>query len=157
MRKFISTLFLLVSALAMNPAMAAIVITASGSPSTTTINHPVAVSLSISNTGSQVTVTNLGLTATSTQSPTSSKLPIAVSIFNVGPNAPSIVLPANLTTSITAGQMIFFSPSTGITGSGSGTYSIGGVLYTSDGSITPVTKAGVITINPIPLPAYQRQ
>ncbi len=156
MKYFLTTLFL-VAVMAGQSAMATMSATASLSPSTTTINHPVNVAISIINSGSsQLTVTNVKLTATSTQNPSSSRLPVAFSVFNQGPNA-SITIGPNATTIIPGGQVIFFSPSTGITGSGSGTYSVGATVYTSDGSVTPVSVAGVATINPIPLPAYERQ
>lgn len=149
------TLLLVLSAvIGSNAAMAALSIVASLSPSTTTINHPVSVNLAINNTGSQLVVNNVKLTATSTQAPSSSRLPMAISVFNQNGN---ITIGANATTTITAGQIIFFSPSTGITGSGTNTFSVGGTVYTSDGSITQVGTAGVATINPIPLPAAERQ
>lgn len=155
MNKIVTLSLLVLSAIiGNNAAMAALSVVASLTPSTTTINHPVSVNLAINNTGSQLVLNNVKLTATSTQAPSSSRLPVAISVFN--PNS-NLTIAANSTTTITAGQVIFFSPSTGITGSGSGTYSVGGTIYTSDGSITPVSAAGVATINPIPLPLNQRQ
>lgn len=155
MLKTINTLLLILAVVIGNQAaLAALSVSASVSPNPTTINHPVSVSLAVNNTGSQLTVTNIKLTATSTQAPSSSRLPVAFSVYNQ--NSP-LTVGANATTTISGGQVIFFSPSTGITGSGSGTYSIGGLVYTSDGSITPISAAGVSTINPIPLPLNQRQ
>lgn len=155
MKYFITTVLFVVLA-AGHSAFAAITASLSPSESTVTINRPVKLSLSISNTGSsQLTVTNIKLTATSTQNPTSSRLPVAFSVF--APNQAAITVGPNATTVIPGGQVIFFSPSTGITGSGSGTYSVGGTVYTSDGSITGVTSAGVVEVDPVPLPAYQRQ
>jgi len=136
-------------------AMAALSAVASLSPSTTTINHPVNVSLAISNTsGSILTLNNVKLTATSTLAPVSSRVPVAFSVFN---QASGMTIAANSTTTIPVGQAVFFSPSTGITGSSGRTFSVGGLFYTSDGSITAVETAGIATINPIPLPAAQRQ
>lgn len=155
--KYFLTIILLLTAAVGHNAMAALSAVVSVSPSTSTINKPVSVSIAISNTGSsQLTVTNLRVTATSTSNPTSSRLPAAFSVFNTGPNF-SITVGPNATTTIPGGQVIFFSPSTGITGSGSGTYSVGATVYTSDGSITNASTAGVETVNPIPLPAYERQ
>lgn len=158
MKNYLFTIIALVIALTSQSAMAALSATASVSPSTSTVNLPVAVSLAISNTGSsQLTVTNIQLTASATgASPGTSRIPAAFTVFNTGPNNVAITVGPNATTTIPAGMVVFFSPSTGITGSGSGTYSVGGTFYTSDGSTTPVGIAGIATVNPIPLPAYER-
>ncbi len=158
MKNYFHTLILVLILGVGHNAMAAISASVSLSPSTTTINHPVSVSLAISNTGSsQLTVTNIKITATSTSNPSSSRLPMALSVFNGGPNAAAITVGPNATTTIPGGQAVFFSPSTGVTGSGSGTYSVGATVYTSDGSVTAASVSGVATINPVPLPAYERQ
>lgn len=157
MKKYILTLTTLLM-MAMGPqAMAALSVSVLAGPSPTTINHPVTVNVSITNTGAQVNLSNLKITATSTAAPSSSRLPMAVSVFNIGPNAPVITVPANFTTIVPAGPIVFFSPSTGVTGNGTNTFSIGATVYTSDGSITPATSAGVVTVNPIPLPLSERQ
>lgn len=158
MKLFTSVVLILVSAMCGAQAFAAVSATASLSTSTTTINHPIAVTVTFRNGGSsQLTVTNVQLTATS-HSNTSAKLPAAYSVWNQGPNA-SVTVAAgpNVTTDFGAGTVIFFSPSTGITGSGTGTYDIGGTIYTSDGSVTAISVGGRATVNPIPLPAYERQ
>lgn len=155
MRKILLSVFLVLSMVfGGNAVYAALTVRASGSPSPTTINHPVSVSLIIANTSSQLTVTDVKITATSTSAPSSSRLPAAFSVYDK--NNP-VTIGANVTTTISGGRIVFFSPSTGITGSGTGTFSIGGLVYTSDGSITPVSTAGVVEIDPVPLPLNQRQ
>lgn len=127
-------------------------------PSTTTINHPVHVGLSINNTGSMVTISNVQLTATSSTNPNAAaRIPAAFSRFNTGPNALSITFGASATTENNIGEIIFFAPSTGITGSGSGAYAIGGSVSFTDGTTIAITNGVNATINPVPLPAYQRQ
>lgn len=137
--------------------MAGVLFTATPSPSTTTINHPVAVNVSAFNAGtSQLYVTNVRLTATSTSN-TSSRLPVAFSVWNPNNTGVTIGAGPNVATTLGLGTAIFFSPSTGITGSGTGTYTIGGTVYLSDGSVNQITNSAAVTINPIPLPAYERQ
>lgn len=159
--KYFITLTLILMTVMTNQVMASIgSAVVSLSPSTTTINHPQSISLALFNTvgASQLTVTNVVITATSTSNPSSSRLPYALSVFNQqAPNAVPITLAAGATTTANVGNIIFFSPSTGITGSGTGTYSVGATIYTSDGAITAAATSGVATINPIPLPAYERQ
>lgn len=127
-------------------------------PSTTTINHPVHVGLSINNTGSMVTISNVQLTATSSTNPNAAaRIPAAFSRFNTGPNALAITFGASATTENNIGEIIFFAPSTGITGSGSGAYAIGGSVSFTNGTTIAITNGVNATINPVPLPAYQRQ
>lgn len=156
MRKFIC-LFLALLVLSAN-AFAAIgtTVTFSTGLSTQTaiINQPMHLYLNISNTGaSAVNVTAFVPTATSTGA-VGSKIPAAFSILNLGPNA-VVSAPAGTTTSVPF-DVVFFAPSTGITGSGSGSFTVGGVLYTSDGSVTAAASGAVATVNPVPLPLYQR-
>lgn len=137
-------------------AMAAISAVVTASPSTAIINQPVTASIAISNTGSSAyTITALKITATYNGNPLS-KVPAAFSVFNLGPNAPSLSVPALLTTTIPM-QAVFFAPSTGVTGSGTGKYYIGATFTLSDGSNNAATTAGQVTVNPVPLPAAQRQ
>lgn len=139
-------------------AFAAVSANLTAASTTTTINKPVNFNVAFLNGGSsQLTVTNVKLTATSSAN-VNTKLPAAFSVWNQGPNA-SVTVSAgpNVSTSFGAGQIVFFSPSTGITGSGTATFQVGGTIYTSDGSVTPITKGASVTVNPIPLPSYERQ
>lgn len=137
-------------------AMAALSAIVTLANSTAIINQQMPANVVISNTGaSAVTLTGLQITATATGC-VGCKIPAAFSQINFGPNAPGLSIPALLTTSIPF-NAIFFAPSTGITGSGTGTYSIGATVYTSDGSVFGAGTAGVATVNPVPLPASERQ
>lgn len=129
-------------------------ITASVSPSTSIINQPVHLNLAISNAGSTFKVTNIAITANYNGTP-GGKIPMAVSVFNFGPNAPSMsVTGPDATTNIGA-NLVFFAPSTGVTGTGSGKYYIGATVYGDDGSVTTVTTAARATVDPIALPDSQ--
>lgn len=163
MKTFFSTIaFILVTAVGHNAlAAGSYNLQASVSPANaTTINHPVAVNITVSSSGvtsNGVYVTNIALTATSTSNPSSARLPVAFSQWNPFNTGITINMGTNASTTVGAGPVVFFSPSTGITGSGTGTYSIGGTVYLSDGSTNAISKSAVIQINPIPLPAYERQ
>ena len=163
MKTFFSTIaFILASAVNHNAlAAGSYNLTASTYPANaTTINHPVAVNITVSSSGvttNSVYVTNIALTATSTSNPTQARLPMAFTQWNPFNTSLTINAGSNASTTLGAGPLVFFSPSTGITGSGSGSYTIGGNVYLSDGSVNPITVGAVIKINPIPLPAYERQ
>lgn len=158
MKKYISTLLLFTLGLASHNSMAAVGFSVSLSPSTTTINHPVQVNLSALNGGSsQLTVNNVKLTVTSTSNPNpAARIPMIFSVFNPNNTAITIGAGPNISTAFNAGTAVFFSPSTGVTGSGSGTYSIGGVVTLSDGSVTSISTGAAATINPVPIPLYER-
>lgn len=126
---------------------AALSATLSASPSTATINQLVDVRVAISNTGSAMNLTSLNITANYNGVP-GGKVPAAFSTLNLGPNSPFLSLPANLTTTVPM-QAIFFAPSTGVTGSGSGVYHIGANFSTSDGSITSAAMGTSVTVNPL--------
>jgi hypothetical protein len=154
MKKYLQTFIALLMLTVGHNAMAALSAVVSASPSTVTINKPVSVNVAISNTGSAMTLTSIKISATYNGAPLS-KIPAAYSTYNFGPNAPGLSLPANLTTNIPM-QAIFFSPSTGITGTGTGKFYVGATFTTSDGSVVKADTAGQVTVNPVPLPASQR-
>jgi hypothetical protein len=148
------TLFTIVAVVVLamsHNAMAALSAVVSVSPSTVIINQPAGISVAISNTGSAMTLSNLNITA-SYNGVSGGRVPAAYSFYV--PN--SVSLAANLTTTVPM-QAVFFAPSTGITGSGSGYYAVGANFSTSDGSNVSAQTAGVLTVNPVPLPAYERQ
>lgn len=120
----------------------------SASPSTAYINQLVTASIAINNTGSAMSLTSLQITA-NYNGVRGSKIPASFSVLNLGPNSPNISLPGSATTTIPM-QAVFFAPSTGTTGNGSGKYYIGATFTTSDGSITSAATAGQVTVNPLP-------
>jgi hypothetical protein len=118
------------------------------SPSSARINQLVTASVAISNTGSSaLTLSNLDITATYNGNPTS-RVAAAFGKFSVGPNAANLSLPAASTVTVPV-QAVFFAPSTGLTGTGSGQYYIGANFATSDGSVTRAATAGRVTIDPL--------
>lgn len=163
MKLFTSLIVLMTTVLSGQHALAAGAynLTATTYPqNATTINHPVNINITVSSSGltsNSTYVTNIALTATSLSNPTQARLPVAFTQWNSFNTGLTINAGSNASTTIGAGPVIFFSPSTGVTGSGSGQYIIGGNLYLSDGSVTAITVGAQIKINPIPLPAYERQ
>lgn len=153
MKKYLFVVLALFLAAFNQAAMASILsMTVTPSPSTVIINQPTTASIAVLNGSTALTLSNLIVTATVTGvSPVGGRLPAAYSVYV--PN--SVALAASTTTTFPA-QIIFFSPSTGVTGAGTGTYSIGATLYTSDGAVTTSATAGTVTVNPVPLPAYER-
>lgn len=147
------TLFSLLALVMASNAFATIGAVVSVSPSTALINQLVTASISITNTGSAMNLTSLAITA-NYNGVAGSRVSAAFSTFNLGPNAPNLALAANSTTVVPM-QAIFFAPSTGVTGSGTGKYYIGATFTTSDGSITSAATAGRVTVNPLPLPQSQ--
>lgn len=131
-------------------ALSAIV---TASPSSVLINQLVTASVAINNTGSAMNLTSLRITATY-NGVTGTKVPAAFSVLNLGPNSPNIALAGSATTTIPM-QAVFFAPSTGPTGTGTGRFYIGATFTTSDGSITQAATAGQVAVDPIPLPASQ--
>lgn len=147
--------FILLLVLGTN-AFAALSAVVSVTNSPVKINQKVNVLVTISNTSaSALTLNSLYITATA-NGKGGTKPPAAFSVFNTGPNAPSLTLAANLVTVVPM-QANFFYPSTGITGAGTGQYYIGATFTTTDGSITSAATAGQVTVNPLPLPASERQ
>lgn len=128
-------------------ALAAISAVVSVSPSSATINQPVTANVAISNTGSAINLSSLKITANYNGNPLS-RVPAAFSVMNLGPNAPVVSLAANATTTIPF-KAVFFAPSTGVTGSGSGEYYIGAIFQTADGSNYAASTAGEVTVDPI--------
>lgn len=119
------------------------------------INQPMFANVSISNTGaSAVNILSFKPTASATGVVGYSPIPAAFSVYNLGPNA-SIALPANSTTSIPF-QVVFFAPSTGILSNSGGTYSVGALISTSDGSVFAPGAAALATVNALPYPAAQQ-
>lgn len=113
------------------------------------INQQFPVNISISNAGSSFNLTGLSVTANYNGTPTS-KVPFAVSQYNFGPNAPVLSIAGPNTTTTIPVNLVFFSPSTGLTGTGTGAYYIGATIYGSDGSVTGVTTAAQAKVNNIP-------
>lgn len=156
--KFIKLTSLLVTLLGATNAFAALSAVVTVSPSSVYINQMVTASVAIDNTGSSMNLSSLSITANYNGVP-GSRIPAAFSVLNLGPNSPSIALgggsgQAGVVTTIPM-QAVFFAPSTGITGSGSGKFYVGATFYTSDGSVTSAATAGRVTVNPLPLPASQ--
>src|ERR1700756_1531309 len=100
MKKYLFTVVLLLVTVASQNALAALsaVVTAVQSP--VTINQQAAFSVAISNTSaSALTLTSLIITASANGDPTS-RVAWAPSLYNFGPNATQLSLPANLTTTV---------------------------------------------------------
>lgn len=145
----LATVFSL-NSFAANPLSGSVSVT----PITATINQMVTANVSISNSAStNLTLTGLSITATY-NGVAGGKIPSAFSTFNIGPNAPVVQIPGNLTTVVPM-QAIFFAPSTGVTGAGTGQYYIGATFSTSDGSVTSTATSGNLKVNPIALPLSQ--
>jgi hypothetical protein len=160
MKLFTSIFFIISTVLSGNHAFAAAGynLQATTYPQNATqINHPVAVNITVSSSGAAAGtyVTNIQLTATSFSNPTSSRVPVAFTQWNPFNTAVTIAVGSNATTTIGAGPLIFFAPSTGVTGSGTGQFIIGGNVYLSDGTVNQITIGAQIKINPIALPAYE--
>ena len=148
MKNKIYTLVILGAFLASTHVFAALSAAVSASPTTVRINQPVAVSVSISNTGSALNIQSLSITANYNGVP-GGRIPAAFSVLNLGPNSPFIALAANATTVVPM-TAVFFAPSNGVTGSGSGQYFIGANFSANDGSITSAGTAARITVTSLP-------
>lgn len=157
MRKYFFTLIVLLAMAFGNHAMAALSATISLASSTAIINQPMTANVAISNTGSSaVNIIGFVPTAAATgAAPGTSRIPAAFSVFNLGPNSTQTSLPANATTTVPF-NVVFFAPSTGITGAGTGTFSVGVTVYTSDGSVFAPGAAALATVNPVLLPLNER-
>lgn len=155
MKHFLSTIVALVLVASSHPAMAAITASMSSSQNPAIINQQVPLVLSIVNGGSSAaTLTGVQITANYNGVP-GGKIPAAFSQFAYPPSNQLSVAGSNATTSVPF-SAVFFAPSTGVTGSGTGVYYIGATLSFSDGSSVGVSSAAQQTVNPVPLPAYER-
>lgn len=129
--------------------------TISLSPTTVQVNQQVNATLTVSNSGgSAVNVTSVVPTALFTGAPTyEDGQAVGVGQVNIGPGSNvsvsaggSLVIPFSLN---------FFAPSTGLLSAGSGTFSVGAVINSSDGSIFSPTAA-TVTVNNITFAASQQ-
>lgn len=125
------------------------------SPSTVLINQNSVATLTISNSGgANVNVTGVSPQVVFTGAPNYeinggvavSNVPLSAGTNVVVPAGGSLILPFNV---------VCFSPSTGPIGAGSGTYNVGAVCQTSDGSVFSPTAA-TLTVNPLPLPVSEQ-
>lgn len=155
MRKLFTTITMVVMAALSSNAMAAIDAKVTVSPSTAIINQKVTANVLITNgSGSILNLSSLAITANYNGNP-GSRLPAALDVYSLGPNSPVITVPANGSTTVPL-NAVFFSPSTGVTGSGTGKFYIGAYVQTSDGSVTSAYSAGQVSVNPIALPASEQ-
>jgi hypothetical protein len=154
--KYFMTLFSMLALMIGASAFAAINVSMSVSPNPALVNQPVYASVTMFNTGaSSVNLTNLQITANYNGNPLS-KVPFSSSVVNLaGPNAPVVALPPGTNVTFPV-QAVFFSPSTGITSSGTGVFYIGAAVYTSDGAVTNAATAAQETVNYLPFPATQQ-
>lgn len=128
-------------------AFAALSATISASSSTVKVNQPVIARVAINNTSSSaLTLNSLQITA-SYNGASGSKVPAAFSVYP----PQSVVLAANATTTVPM-TAIFFAPSTGVTGSGTGVYRVGALFSTSDGDVTAAAQGASVTVNPVRYP-----
>lgn len=139
-------------------SFAALTAQVTSSPAIGVINQKIALNITVTNsTGSSaLTLSNVQITASYNGNPLS-RVPMALGVYRPS----SVAIAAALTNAAVSTtfpmDVVFFAPSTGITGSGTGKYYVGALLYTSDGSVTSAGTSAPVTINPIPLPASQRQ
>jgi len=122
-------------------------------PSTVLINQQASATLTVSNSGGGA-IDLLSVTPTAVF--TGTAVPAQASV-GLG----SVPLSSGFVTSVPAGgdlvlsfSCVFFSPSTGIDGTGSGTYDIGAVILAADGSIFS-PSADTVTVDPLPLPSSE--
>lgn len=125
--------------------------TITASLSTVLINQPTNLIINIANSGgSAVNVTGIQPTV----------IPTGATNASAGVGVPAIS--AGIPVSVPASgslnfpfSVVFFAPSTGPIGAGNGTYSVGAVCESSDGSVFSPT-AVTITVNPITLPTTEQ-
>lgn len=127
--------------------------TISLSPTTCSVNQNIVATLTISNSGgSAVLITgctpNAIFTGATTYTPA-----CALGTVDLDPNA-NLTVPASGSLIIPFG-VVFFSPSTGPIGAGSGTYSVSATISGSDGSVFAPTAA-TVTVNPITFSAGEQ-
>lgn len=156
MNKFI-TMFLILAVVLGQNAFAVVTASVTASPTTAYINQKVTANVAISNTGtSDITLRSLVITATA-NGKQSSRPAAAFSVFNTGPNAPIVTILAGGGVTVPM-QAVFFAPSSGITGAATTSkYFIGALVQTSDGSVTSAATAGQVRVDPLLLPASERQ
>jgi hypothetical protein len=155
MKKLFTTIAMLVMAGLSSTAMAAISASVSVAPSVATINQKVTASVLITNgSASAVQILALAITANYNGNPLS-RLPCALDVYAPGPSVPVVSVPGNGSATVPL-NAVFFSPSTGVTGAGSGKFYIGAYVQTSDGSVTAAYSAGQVSINPLPLPPSEQ-
>ena len=128
--------------------------TISLTPATAQINQPVIATLVITNSGSSA-VSLLSVTPniiyTGASEPYAA--PANLGVVALGPGQVTLIgASGTLTLSFTSN---IFAPSTGPLGAGFGTFSIGALCYTSDGSVFAPTAATVF-VNPIALAAAEQ-
>lgn len=128
--------------------------TISLSPTTVLINQPTNLVLTISNSsGGAVNVTSIHPYAYYTGSSAPYDPTVNIGVFNIGQGA-NITVPASGSLSFAA-PAVFFAPSTGQYGAGSGTYSVTAICQSSDGSVFSPTAA-TVTVNPIALSSTEQ-
>jgi hypothetical protein len=139
-------------------AFAALTAVVTSTPTIAQINQPVNLNITVTNsTGSSaLTLSNVQITASYNGNPLS-RVPMALSVYPPS----SVAIAAALTNAAVSTtfpmSVVFFAPSTGITGSGTGKYYVGALLYTSDGGVTSAATSAPVTVNPVPLPLSERQ
>lgn len=122
-------------------------------PTTVLINQPVNATITVSNSGgSAVTVTSIQLNSEFTGGSIQAN-GVAFGVPNLGPAAATSVAASGST--VFPVSLVFFAPSTGPIGAGTGTFSVGAVIQSSDGSVFSPTAA-TVTVNPIALPASEQ-
>lgn len=126
-------------------------------PSTVNINQNVAVALTVSNSGgSPVNMTGIVPTAFFTGAPAIDKAAggAALGQPQLGQSGANVTVPAGGSL-VFNWNVVFFAPSTRPVYSGSGgTYDVGAICYSNDGSVFSPTAA-TVTVNPLPLPDEQ--
>lgn len=122
-------------------------------PTTVLINQQITCFLTVSNSGGAA-VNVVGAHATAIFTGNTLTAPaVALGVINLGPGSITTV-PASGSISFMF-NVVFFAPSTGPIGAGTGTYSVGAVVSTSDGANTSPTAA-TVTVNPLPLPVTEQ-
>lgn len=128
--------------------------TISLSLSTVLINQPTNAVLIVSNSGSSaVNVIALAPLVYFTGNSAPYATSVAQGEWALGPGV-NITVPASGSLAYSA-PFVFFAPSTGQYGAGNGTFSVGAVCQTSDGSIFSPTAA-TVTVNPITLSSTEQ-
>lgn len=128
--------------------------TLSLSASTLIINQPVTAFVTVSNSGgSVVNINSFTPLVTVTSGAIGTIAACATGVVDLGPGA-TIGVPASGSLSFMF-NVVFFAPSTGPIGAGTGTYSISANIVGSDGEVVQPTAA-TITINPIAQPTTEQ-
>jgi len=120
--------------------------TISLSPSTVQINQQINATITVSNSGgSAVNVTSIQMQSKFTGG-SQENVGCAFGSPNLGPAAATSVAASGST--VFPVPLVFFAPSTGPIGTGSGTFDVGCIIQSSDGSVFSPTAA-TVTVNPI--------